>query len=103
MKVICRSHAGVLRLSCRECGPQPLRDTLLSQDYHDDSDSNRCDSGALWVYRLPGKALADIAGIPMIVRVWRQTRKAQLLQRVLIATDDERIASAVRDAGGEAK
>lgn len=53
--------------------------------------------------RLPGKALADIAGIPMIVRVWRQTRKAQLLQRVLIATDDERIASAVRDAGGEAE
>jgi 3-deoxy-manno-octulosonate cytidylyltransferase (CMP-KDO synthetase) len=51
--------------------------------------------------RLPGKALADIAGVPMIVRVWRQTRKASLLQRVLIATDDERIASAVSDAGGE--
>ena len=51
--------------------------------------------------RLPGKALADIGGIPMIVRVWRQTRKAELLQRVLIATDDERIASAVRAAGGD--
>jgi 3-deoxy-manno-octulosonate cytidylyltransferase (CMP-KDO synthetase) len=51
--------------------------------------------------RLPGKALADIAGVPMIVRVWQQTRKARLLHRVLIATDDERIASAVRNAGGE--
>jgi len=51
--------------------------------------------------RLPGKALADIAGVPMIVRVWQQTRKARLLQRVLIATDDERIAGAVSDAGGE--
>ncbi len=51
--------------------------------------------------RLPGKALADIAGVPMIVRVWQQTRKARLLHRVLIATDDERIASAIRDAGGE--
>ena len=51
--------------------------------------------------RLPGKALADIGGVPMIVRVWQQTRKAGLLHRVLIATDDERIASAVRAAGGE--
>jgi 3-deoxy-manno-octulosonate cytidylyltransferase (CMP-KDO synthetase) len=51
--------------------------------------------------RLPGKALAEIAGVPMIVRVWQQARKAQLLHRVLIATDDERIADAVRDAGGE--
>jgi 3-deoxy-manno-octulosonate cytidylyltransferase (CMP-KDO synthetase) len=51
--------------------------------------------------RLPGKALAEIGGVPMIVRVWRQTRKAALLDRVLIATDDERIAKAVRAAGGE--
>jgi 3-deoxy-manno-octulosonate cytidylyltransferase (CMP-KDO synthetase) len=51
--------------------------------------------------RLPGKALAEIGGVPMIVRVWQQTRKASLLHRVLIATDDERIASAVRAAGGE--
>jgi len=51
--------------------------------------------------RLPGKALAEIGGVPMIVRVWRQTIKAQSLARVLIATDDERIAGAVRIAGGE--
>jgi 3-deoxy-manno-octulosonate cytidylyltransferase (CMP-KDO synthetase) len=51
--------------------------------------------------RLPAKALADIAGVPMVVRVWRQARGARLLQRVLVATDDERIATAVRSAGGE--
>ncbi|MBV8774806.1 MAG: 3-deoxy-manno-octulosonate cytidylyltransferase [Deltaproteobacteria bacterium] len=51
--------------------------------------------------RLPGKALADIAGVPMIVRVWRQTSKARLLQRVFVATDDQRIADAVIAAGGE--
>jgi 3-deoxy-manno-octulosonate cytidylyltransferase (CMP-KDO synthetase) len=51
--------------------------------------------------RLPGKALAEIAGIPMIVRVWHQTRKARLLERVLIATDDERIANVIRKAGGD--
>src|SRR5689334_12310640 len=51
--------------------------------------------------RLPGKALAEIGGVPMIVRVWQQTCKAGLLHRVLIATDDERIAGAVRAAGGE--
>jgi 3-deoxy-manno-octulosonate cytidylyltransferase (CMP-KDO synthetase) len=51
--------------------------------------------------RLPGKALAEIGGVPMIVRVWQQACKASLLHRVLIATDDERIAGAVRAAGGE--
>src|SRR5216684_3336580 len=37
----------------------------------------------------------------MIVRVWRQASKARLLERVIVATDDERIARAVRDAGGD--
>ncbi len=53
--------------------------------------------------RLPGKALAEIGGVPMIVRVWRQTRRARSLARVIVATDDERIAHAVRAAGGEAE
>ena len=52
--------------------------------------------------RLPGKALAEIEGVPMIVRVWRQTRRRRSLGRVIVATDDERIARAVRAAGGEA-
>jgi 3-deoxy-manno-octulosonate cytidylyltransferase (CMP-KDO synthetase) len=53
--------------------------------------------------RLPGKALAEIGGVPMIVRVWRQTRHARSLQRVIVATDDERIARTIREAGGEAE
>jgi 3-deoxy-manno-octulosonate cytidylyltransferase (CMP-KDO synthetase) len=53
--------------------------------------------------RLPGKALAEIGGLPMIVRVWRQARQARTLERVIVATDDERIADAIRAAGGEAE
>ena len=51
--------------------------------------------------RLPGKPLADIAGTPMIVHVWRRAMEAAL-GRVVVATDAEEIAKAVRDAGGEA-
>jgi 3-deoxy-manno-octulosonate cytidylyltransferase (CMP-KDO synthetase) len=53
--------------------------------------------------RLPGKALAEIDGVPMVVRVWRQAAKASMFSRVLVATDDERIAKAVREAGGQAE
>ena len=52
--------------------------------------------------RLPAKALAEIGGVPMVVRVWRQASKAQSLSRVVVATDDERIAAPVREAGAEA-
>jgi 3-deoxy-D-manno-octulosonate cytidylyltransferase len=52
--------------------------------------------------RLPGKPLADIGGAPMIVRVLERASQARLPGRVLVATDDERIASAVRRAGGVA-
>ena len=38
----------------------------------------------------------------MVVRVWRQASKAQSLSRVVVATDDERIAAPVREAGAEA-
>lgn len=52
--------------------------------------------------RLPGKALVEIEGVPMVVRVWRQTARARVFSRVVVATDDERIARAVAAAGGEA-
>jgi len=52
--------------------------------------------------RLPGKPLADIGGLPMIVRVWQRACLARSPLRVIVATDDARIAAAVRAAGGEA-
>ena len=51
--------------------------------------------------RLPAKALADIDGLPMIVRVWRQAKMAPSIERVIVATDDDRIAAPLREAGGE--
>ncbi len=50
--------------------------------------------------RLPGKPLADICGKPMIQHVYERAMKAQRLTRVTVATDDERIVSAVRAFGG---
>lgn len=52
--------------------------------------------------RLPGKPLAEIDGRPMIWYVWDSARRAKTPSRVVVATDDERIASAVRGFGGEA-
>jgi len=51
--------------------------------------------------RLPGKPLADIAGEPLIVHVWRRAMAAET-GRVVVATDTEEIVAAVRKAGGEA-
>jgi 3-deoxy-manno-octulosonate cytidylyltransferase (CMP-KDO synthetase) len=51
--------------------------------------------------RLPGKPLADIAGAPMIVHVVRRATAAKL-GPVVVATDDETIATAVEKAGGRA-
>jgi 3-deoxy-manno-octulosonate cytidylyltransferase (CMP-KDO synthetase) len=52
--------------------------------------------------RFPGKILAPLAGKPMILHVLEAGRAARRLSRVVVATDDERIAAAVRGAGGEA-
>ncbi len=51
--------------------------------------------------RFPGKPLAQIAGMPMIQRVWCGARGAKSLERVIVATDDARIAAACRDFGAE--
>lgn len=51
--------------------------------------------------RLPGKALADISGRPLIEHVYRRAAQAQSLSAVVVLTDDERIASAVKDFGGD--
>jgi len=52
--------------------------------------------------RFPGKPLADLAGKPMIQWVYERTARSTAVNRVLVATDDERIATAVRAFGGEA-
>lgn len=52
--------------------------------------------------RLPGKILADIAGRPMIEHVYRRAAAASHVHAVIVATDDERIADAVRSFGGAA-
>lgn len=50
--------------------------------------------------RFEGKALADIMGKPMVQHVYERTLKASLVSEVIVATDDERIASCVRGFGG---
>ena len=52
--------------------------------------------------RLPGKPLAEIDGRPMIWYVWDKARRAETPARVVVATDDARVAEAVRGFGGEA-
>jgi 3-deoxy-manno-octulosonate cytidylyltransferase (CMP-KDO synthetase) len=52
--------------------------------------------------RFPGKALADLAGKPMVQHVVERAARAALLDEVLVATDDARIAEAVRRFGGKA-
>src|SRR5438477_13182547 len=52
--------------------------------------------------RLPGKALALLGGRPMVCHVAERTRRARGLERVIVATDDARIAQAIAAAGVEA-
>ena len=52
--------------------------------------------------RLPGKSLIPICGKPLVVRVVERARQCPLLDAVLVATDDERIAAVVRGTGAQA-
>ncbi|MGE0820692.1 MAG: 3-deoxy-manno-octulosonate cytidylyltransferase [Candidatus Binatia bacterium] len=51
--------------------------------------------------RFPGKPLALLRGKPMVQHVYEQTKQVQGLARVIVATDDERIAQVIRNIGGE--
>ncbi len=53
--------------------------------------------------RLPGKPLMKAGGRPLIEHVWRRVREASRIGRILIATDDPRIAEAVSAFGGEVR
>lgn len=51
--------------------------------------------------RFPGKPLADLCGKPMIQWVYERSSGCDLVDRVVVATDDRRIADAVSGFGGE--
>ena len=51
--------------------------------------------------RFPGKPLHLIAGKPLVQHVWERCRDCDKLDRVVIATDDERILQAAKDFGAE--
>ena len=50
--------------------------------------------------RLPGKPLADIAGKPMIQRVYERVKNAKKPEVFIVATDDQRVYDAVQSFGG---
>ena len=52
--------------------------------------------------RLPGKPLLEIAGVPLVMHVARQVRKAAGIDRIIVATDDQRVWSVVESGGVEA-
>lgn len=52
--------------------------------------------------RFPGKPLAQLKGLPMIQHVCHQVSKAQTVDRVIVATDDQRILDVVKSFGGVA-
>ena len=52
--------------------------------------------------RLPGKPLSDIHGRPMVQHVYERASRAARVDRVIVATDDRRIADVVKSFGGEA-
>jgi 3-deoxy-manno-octulosonate cytidylyltransferase (CMP-KDO synthetase) len=51
--------------------------------------------------RFPGKSLALLQGKPLVQWVWEAARKSKVASRVVVATDDRRIAEAVTGFGGE--
>ena len=51
--------------------------------------------------RFPGKPLVAINGKPMVQHVYERALSSGLFQKVIVATDDHRIQSAVTDFGGE--
>lgn len=53
--------------------------------------------------RFPGKPVAEIAGIPMIVRVYKRVEQVPSLNNVIVATDDERIFDIIEKNGGKAR
>jgi len=55
----------------------------------------------LGAMRLPRKPLRLLSGLPLIVRVWQRISQMNVADAVVVATDDDSVASAVRAAGAE--
>jgi len=50
--------------------------------------------------RLPGKPVIEVRGKTLIEHVYRRVERAESVERILVATDDQRIADAVQRFGG---
>ena len=55
----------------------------------------------LGAMRLPRKPLRLLSGLPLIVRVWQRISQMNVADAVVVATDDESVAAAVRSVGAE--
>jgi 3-deoxy-manno-octulosonate cytidylyltransferase (CMP-KDO synthetase) len=55
----------------------------------------------LGALRLPRKPLRLLSGLPLIVRVWQRISQMNVADAVVVATDDDSVASAVRAVGAE--
>ncbi len=51
--------------------------------------------------RLPRKPLRDLAGEPLVIRVWRRVARMKVADRVVVATDHEEVAEVAREAGAD--
>jgi 3-deoxy-manno-octulosonate cytidylyltransferase (CMP-KDO synthetase) len=51
--------------------------------------------------RLPRKPLRLLAGVPLIVRVWQRVSAMKVADACVVATDDQEVAQAARDAGAD--
>ncbi|MDH5655125.1 MAG: 3-deoxy-manno-octulosonate cytidylyltransferase [Spirochaetia bacterium] len=51
--------------------------------------------------RFPGKVIADLCGKPMIQWVYESAKKCEILSKVVIAVDDQKVFDAVKEFGGE--
>ncbi|UCD17996.1 MAG: 3-deoxy-manno-octulosonate cytidylyltransferase, partial [Candidatus Zixiibacteriota bacterium] len=52
--------------------------------------------------RFPGKPLSPLAGKSLIERLYRETARSKLIDRIVVATDSRRIIKGVQEFGGEA-
>src|SRR6266513_1860185 len=55
----------------------------------------------LGAMRLPRKPLRLLSGLPLVVRVWQRISQMKVADAVVVATEDESVASAAREAGAD--